>query len=74
MDQKLKTVFRASTLIEANIVKGMLESHGIRTFIQGEHTATAYGGLVAGLDIRLQVDDIDEIKAKRLIEEYRSGD
>ena len=69
----MKTVYRASDSIEANIVKGMLESHHIEAHVQGEHMATAYGGLVPALDVRIKVSDEDEHRAKKVIAEYQSS-
>ncbi len=68
----MKSVFRAANALEANIVKGLLESNGIEAFIAGEHVSTAYGGSVLGMDSRVMVDERDEVSAKRIISEYEN--
>ena len=68
----MKVVFRAANAVEANIVKGLLESNGIEAFVAGEHVSTAYGGSVLGMDSRIMVDDSDVTAAKRIIAEYES--
>ena len=66
-------VFTAQNSIEANIVKGMLEANDVPAYVNGEFLQGAIGELAAIDYAFVSVDDINEDKARRLINEYETG-
>lgn len=69
----MKSIYKASNSLEANIVKGLLESNGIRAVLAGEHANAVYGGAIGGMPTEILVDDMDEIRAERIISDYRES-
>lgn len=66
-------VFTAQNSLEANIIKGMLEANDIPAYVNGEYLQGAIGEL-AGIDYAfVSVDDVNEIKARNLVNEYETG-
>lgn len=66
-------VFTASNSLEANIVKGMLEANDIPAYVIGEYLQGAIGELAAIDFSFVSVDDVNEIKALNLVNEYETG-
>lgn len=66
-------IFNANNSIEANIVKGMLEANNIPAYVEGEYLQGAIGELAAIDYAFVSVDEINELKARNLINEYETG-
>lgn len=66
-------VFTAQNSLEANIVKGMLEANDIQAYVEGEYLQGAIGELAAIDFAFVSVDEVNEDKALRLINEYETG-
>lgn len=66
-------VFTAKNSIEANIVKGMLEANEIPAYVEGEYLQGAIGELSAIDFVFVSVDDVNENKARSLVNEYETG-
>ena len=66
-------VFTAQNSLEANIVKGMLEANDIPAYVNGEYLQGAIGELAAIDYAFVSVDEVNEDKARRLINEYETG-
>ena len=66
-------VFTAQNSIEANIVKGMLEANDIRAHVVGEYLQGGIGELAAIDYVFVSVDEVNEIKALELINQYETG-
>lgn len=66
-------VFTASNSLEANIVKGMLEANDIPAYVVGEYLQGAIGELAAIDFSFVSVDDVNEIKALNLVNQYETG-
>jgi hypothetical protein len=45
VEQKSICIYRASSLLEANVVKGLLTGEGVEVHLQGEHLMGAIGEL-----------------------------
>ena len=69
----MKLVYRASDIIEANIVAGMLRAHGIDTHVGGYYLQGGVGELAAQDFATIHVADEDEALAVCLIEEYEQA-
>jgi hypothetical protein len=69
----MKQIFDAHTIIEAHIVAGLLEQHGIQCHISGQFLQGAIGELPAGDFAQLSVEDEDEDAAKKIIADYEAG-
>ena len=69
---ELVVIFRTQSDIEANIVRGLLETHGVRTLLSSDVPHSVWPLTIDGLgEVRLSVraDEADE--AQRLIHGYR---
>lgn len=75
METKFSVVATASGKLEADIIKGMLEAHGVETMLSYEAAATAYGfgvGRLARVEILVRDDQLPE--AEELLDQYESGE
>ena len=71
MDE-LTVVFRSASDIEARVVRGLLESHGIASLMSAGLTRSVFPVAVDGnADIRISVRPEDADEAQRLIESHR---
>jgi ribonuclease III len=65
-------IFRTHSDIEASIVRGLLEAHGIPVLISSGLTRSVFPVSVSGADeLRVAVSEIDASEARRLIETHR---
>ena len=72
MDE-LTVVFRSASDIEARVVRGLLESHGIASLLSSGLTRSVFPVAVDGnADIRISVRPEDAEEAQRLIESHRT--
>ena len=72
--QKMVEVYRAAGEIEAQVIKGLLESYGIPCFLKGDAARTIYGFTVDGLgEVRIMVQESMAEEAKRLIKGEEHG-
>jgi hypothetical protein len=66
----MRKVFDAIDMLEAHVVKGVLQQEGIVGFIQGEYLHGGIGDLpVSGL-VRIEVNDPDFDTARSVITEW----
>lgn len=66
-------VFSASSDVEVALVRGLLETHGIRTVVSSDVPHTLFPLSVNGLGvIRVAVRADEAVEARRLIESYRT--
>jgi hypothetical protein len=68
------SVFRGSNYIEAQVLKGLLEQHGIPVHLQGALLQGGVGELPAIGHLSLMVDAADRVAAERLIAAYERGE
>lgn len=74
MDHKVVTVETVPGMLEAEIVRGLLESAGLRVWLSYEAAGRAIGLGVGPLgEVSIVVPAEDEDPARRLIADYRSG-
>jgi hypothetical protein len=66
----VKTLLYAQDLIEAQLIKNLLQSEGIESMILGEFLQGAIGELPASGLIRVNVEDDIYEQALRLVEDY----
>jgi len=65
-------VFRTSSEIEANIVRGLLDAHGIRAIVTSDMTRTVFPLAISGQwELRVSVTPGEAEAATRLIESHR---
>ena len=69
----MKTVLHALNSIEANIIKGVLESEGINAQVVGEYLQGAVGELPANGLIRVMVAESDYENANAIVEDWREA-
>ena len=66
----MKTVFDASSNIEAHLVMHQLQQAGIAAKIQGEYLQGGVGELPAAGNVRVQVPDEDVETARQVIADW----
>ena len=66
----MKTVFDASSNIEAHLVMHQLQQAGIEAIIQGEYLQGGIGELPAAGNIRVMVDEDDVAEARQVIADW----
>jgi hypothetical protein len=66
----VKTILHAQDLIEAQLIKNLLQSEGIESMILGEFLQGAIGELPPSGLIRVNVEDDIYEQALRLVEDY----
>ena len=66
----MKTVFDASSNIEAHLVMHQLQQAGIEVTIQGEFLQGGIGELPAAGNIRVLVDEKDVAEARQVIADW----
>ncbi len=74
MDQDIVRAGSVSGKIEAEIVRGLLESRGIQVWLVHEAAATIYGlgvGPLATVDLMVLAEQAEE--ATEIIKDYQSG-
>ncbi len=68
-------VYHAANIMEAHIVKGLLEANGIEAYVDGHYLQGGIGELASMDFAGVSVQDSDEQVACRIIEEYeQAGD
>ncbi len=68
------TVTEAQGEVEAQLVRGLLESRGIRTILRGEALRNVHGFTLDGLGrVEIQVAPADAERARALIADLESG-
>jgi ribonuclease-3 len=65
----LVVIFRTPSQIEADVVRGLLETHGIATMISSDMSRTPFP--LAVNELRVSVNSRDADQAKRVIESHR---
>lgn len=68
------TVAECSSVDEAQLVKSLLEAHGITATLPDEYTAQTFAPLILGPGIKVQVAEEDAETALALIAESGSAD
>ena len=66
----MKIVYKAKDIIEAHIVRGMLNAQGIEAFVGGYYLQGGVGTLAASDFANIQVADKDVTSALPFITEY----
>lgn len=70
----LISVFRGSDYLQAQLLTGLLEQHGIGVFLQGAALQGGLGELPAMGHLSIMVDEQDEAAAKSLLAAYERGE
>ena len=66
---ELAVVFRTRSQIEADVVRGLLESHGVAALISSDLSRTPFPLSVGEIQVRVAADDAEH--AERIIESHR---
>ncbi|GGE68809.1 hypothetical protein GCM10011533_21500 [Streptosporangium jomthongense] len=69
----MQIAYRARDITEAHIVAGLLNAHGIETFVGGHYLQGAMGEIGAAGFSNVHVDDDDLYTARQLIMEYEAS-
>lgn len=70
----MKTVYVAQHSIDAHVVRGMLENHGISAIVTGDYLQGGLGELPAFGMIEVRVDDEEADEARRIVQRFETGD
>lgn len=69
---KLIEVYRATGELEANVIKGLLDSQGIPSFLRGNAAHSVHLFTVDGMgEIKIMVNEQDAARARELIDDSR---
>lgn len=66
-------IYQATNLTEANILRGLLEAHGIDAYVSGHYLQGGIGELSAMDFHGLLVPDEDADRARAVIKDYEAG-
>ena len=69
----MKKIHTASTITEAHIIKGLLESNGIETYVGGHYLQGGIGELPASDTASIHVYDEQVDVAKKIIHQYENN-
>ncbi len=69
----MQIVYRAANIIDANLVKGVLEQAGIPAFVSGEYLTGGIGQLPASDLVTVMVAAIDVERARPVVEEVEAA-
>lgn len=69
----MKIIYRASDIVEAHIVSGMLRAQGIETYVGGHYLQGAVGDLAPMGHANVFVGDEDIDSALSLVKEYEQN-
>ena len=70
---ELSIIFRTQSDIEANVVRGLLETHGIQALLSSDVPHSVFPLAINGLgEVRLSVREDDAAKAQELISVFRA--
>lgn len=67
------SIYNATSTTEAHLIKGLLEQHGIEAQVSGHYLQGALGELPVIDLIQVTVEDNDEHRALKVIEDYEAG-
>ena len=70
----MKKVFDALSNIEAHLVLHQLQQAGLEAYIQGEHLQGGMGDLPAIGNVRIMVNDADEVEARQVIADWNDAE
>jgi hypothetical protein len=68
----MKCLYEAADMLEAHVVKGLLQQSRISAFIEGEHLHGAVGELPASRLVRILVNDDDLSAGQEVIAGYEA--
>ncbi len=60
MTDNLKTVSTHGTVLEAEMVKNLLESEGIEAFIHAPHSHDLYPGVLGDVMVQVRAGDVED--------------
>ena len=66
----MKTVFDAENNLEAHMIAGMLEQHGVGAWVMGDTLQGATGELPAGALVRVVTNDDQAERAREILREW----
>jgi len=69
----MKLIYRAADIIEAHIISGLLQAHGIESHVSGHYLQGGIGELAPAGFANIHVDNKDIDKATTVIEEYENN-
>lgn len=67
-------IYQAEHFIDAHLIKGLMEQHGIDVEVIGGDLTGGAGELPAFGLIKLAVDPLQVPKAQQLLEQYKNGE
>ncbi len=69
----MNTVYLAEHSLDAHVVRGLLESHGIHAIVTGDYLQGGIGELPAFGIVEVRVAECDETDARNIIETFQTG-
>ena len=69
----MRRIYDASDLIEANIVKGLLEQQRIEVYVSGFYLQGGVGEIPPAGNNSIWVDDEEANRAREIVKKYENG-
>ncbi|MBU6954121.1 DUF2007 domain-containing protein [Hahella sp. CR1] len=69
----MRQVYEAANVLEAHMIKGVLEQSGVTGFIDGEFLQGGMGELPAAGLVRISVNDVDYEQARSILRDWENS-
>lgn len=66
----MQAVYEPNNIIDAHLIKGLLESEGIQVYLRGEHLLGGMGELPAIGLLAIMVDEADWARARAIVKDW----
>lgn len=66
----MRTVYEAANAVEAHMIVDLLRQDGIEAHVRGESLTGAMGELPAGGLVRVEVDEVEHVRARAIVERW----
>ena len=70
----MQRIYQAENIIDAHLIKGLLEQHGISAYVGGYYLQGGVGETLADGFASVSVDERDVAAAQAIIEDYDNGE
>jgi len=67
-EEKLVTVTTFTDYVEAELAKQTLDDFGVKSIVTGQSAHNVYGGVIAAIDLKLQVFESQALRAREILE------
>ena len=69
----MQVVYEPNNIIDAHLIKGLLESEGIQVYLRGEHLLGGMGELPAIGLLAIMVEEADWARARAIVKDWETA-